>query len=247
MADDLARGLEKLDLGKYAETLAKHEVSVRDLPHLTEDDLKDLGLPLGPRRRLLAAVKSCNEFLTSTEVAPALQRAPARNAERRLLTVMFTDLVGSTELSRRLDPEDLREVLRRYHDAVAPIVARYDGHSAKFLGDGVLAYFGWPQAHEDDGERAVRAGLETVAAAAEIECGNGEYLRTRVGIATGQVVVGDLVSGGRLDAEAIAGETPNLAARLQGAAEPGTVLIDTATRSLVGDVFELGQFADQVV
>src|SRR5262249_15872596 len=146
-----------------------------------------------------------------------------------------------------LDPEDLREVLRRYHDAVAAVVARYDGHSAKFLGDGVLAYFGWPQAHEDEGERAVRTGLETVAAVAEIEYSNGEHLGARVGIATGQVVVGDLVSGGRLDAEAIAGETPNLAARLQGAAEPGTVLIDAATRSLVGDVFELGRIANQVL
>jgi len=255
MADDLARWLEKLDLGKYAEILAHHEVTMRDLPHLTEEDLKGLGLPLGPRRRLLAAVKSGYEFPASRqpeqrieeEVAPALQKAPARSAERRLLTVMFADLVGSTELSRRLDPEDLREVLRRYQDAVAAIVGRYDGHIAKFLGDGVLVYFGWPQAHEDDGERAVRTGLETVAAVAEIECGKGEYLRTRVGIATGHVVVGDLVSGGRLDAEAVAGETPNLAARLQGAAEPGTILIDKATRSLVGDVFELRQSADQVL
>jgi len=253
MADDLARWLEKLDLSKYAEIFAEHEVSVRDLPHLTEDDLKDLGLPLGPRRRLLAAVKSGSMFAAPTqpeqrieeEVAPALQKAPGRGAERRLLTVMFADLVGSTELSRRLDPEDLREVLRRYHDAVAVVVRRYDGHIGKFLGDGVLAYFGWPQAHEDDGERALRTGLEIVAAVAEIECGNGEYLGTRVGIATGQVVVGDLVSGGRLDAEAIAGETPNLAARLQGAAEPDTVLIDRATRSLVGDVFALRQIADQ--
>jgi class 3 adenylate cyclase/tetratricopeptide (TPR) repeat protein len=255
MADDLARWLERLDLSKYAEIFAEHEVSVRDLPHLTEDDLKGLGLPLGPRRRLLAAVKSGNVFSAPTqpkqrieeEVAPALQKSPMGSAERRLLTVMFADLVGSTELSRRLDPEDLREVLRRYQDAVAAVVRRYDGHIAKFLGDGVLAYFGWPQAHEDDGERAARAGLETVAAVGEIECDNGEYLRARIGIATGQVVVGDLVSGGRHDAEAVTGETPNLAARLQGTAGPGTVLIDTATRSLVRDVFELRQFADQLL
>jgi class 3 adenylate cyclase/tetratricopeptide (TPR) repeat protein len=254
MADDLARWLEKLDLGKYAEILAEHEVSLRDLPHLTEDDLKHLGLPLGPRRRLLAAVKSGNDLSASAqpeqrieEEAPPLQKAPVRSAERRLLTVMFADLVGSTELSRRLDPEDLREVLRRYQGAVAAVVRRYDGHIAKFLGDGVLAYFGWPQAHEDDGERAVRTGLETVAAVGEIECDKGEYLRARVGIAAGQVVVGDLISDGHLDAEAVTGETPNLAARLQGAAEPGTVLIDTATRSLVGDVFELRQLTDQVL
>src|SRR5262249_4548005 len=159
---------EKLDLGKYAEILAEHEVSLRDLPHLTEDDLKDLGLPLGPRRRLLAAVKSDSQWAPTKpeqrieeQVAPALQKAPLGSAERRVLTVMFADLVGSTELSRRLDPEDLREVLRRYQDAVAAVVRRYDGHIAKFFGDGVLVYFGWPQAHEDDGERAVRTGLET--------------------------------------------------------------------------------------
>jgi class 3 adenylate cyclase/tetratricopeptide (TPR) repeat protein len=255
MADDLAQWLDKLDLGKFAEVLAKHEVSVRDLPHLTEDDLKDLGLPLGPRRRLLAAVKSSSEFSAVTrpgrrvedEMAPALQKATEHSAERRRLTVMFADVVASTELSRRLDPEDLREVLRQYQDAVAAVVERYDGYIAKFLGDGVLAYFGWPQAHEDDGERAVRTGLETVAAVAGIEAGKGEHLRARVGIATGQVVVGDLISGGRLDAEAVTGETPNLAARLQGAAEPDSVLVDTATRSLVGEVFELRRFSDQVL
>lgn len=255
MADELARWLDKLDLGKYAEVLAKHEVSARDLPHLTEDDLKDLGLPLGPRRRLLAAVKSSNELSISTQprqhieevAAPPLRKATERSAERRRLTVLFSDLVGSTELSRRMDPEDLREVLRRYQDTIAAVVARYDGHIAKFLGDGVLAYFGWPQAHEDDGERAVRAGLEIVAAVAGIDGCKGEPLRARVGIATGEVVVGDLVSGGRLDAEAVTGETPNLAARLQGAAEPGTVLVDMATRALLGEVFELHRFSNQVL
>ena len=235
--------------------LAEHEVSLRDLPHLTEDDLKDLGLPLGPRRRLLAAVASGNIPPASTQptqrieerAAQSRQKASEHTAERRRLTVMFADLVGSTELSRRLDPEDLREVLRRYQDAVAAVIERYDGHIAKFLGDGVLAYFGWPQAHEDDGERAVRAGLEIVAAVAGIEGGKGEHLKVRVGIATGQVVVGDLVSGGRLDAEAVTGETPNLAARLQGAAEPGTVLVDMATRSLVAEAFEMRRFSDQAL
>lgn len=255
MADDLARWLEKLDLGKYAKVFAEHEVSLRDLPHLTEEDLKELGLPLGPRRRLLAAIVASNispdlaqpGHSIKEEVAPALAQVTGHSAERRRLTVLFADLVGSTELSRRLDPEDLREVLRRYQDAVAAVVMRYDGYIAKFLGDGVLAYFGWPRAHEDDGERAVHTGLETIGAVAAIDDGKGEYLQARVGIATGQVVVGDLVSGGRLDAQAVAGETPNLAARLQGTAEPGTVLIDVATRSLLGDVFEMRRSSDQVL
>lgn len=142
MADDLARWLEKLDLGKYAEIFAKHEVSVRDLPHLTEDDLKNLGLPLGPRRRLLAAVKSGDVVSAPAqakqrieeEVAPTLQKGSIGGAERRLLTIVFADLVESTELSRRLDPEDLREVLRRYHDAVAAVVRCYEGHIGKFRG-----------------------------------------------------------------------------------------------------------------
>ncbi|MGE3742139.1 MAG: adenylate/guanylate cyclase domain-containing protein [Geminicoccaceae bacterium] len=254
MVDDLARWLEKLDLGKYAEVLAQHEVSVRDLPHLTEDDLKELGLPLGPRRRLLAAAASDNMASASMQSrhrvegdAPALAKATVHTAERRRLTVMFADLVGSTELSRRLDPEDLREVLRQYQDVVAGVVERYDGHIAKFLGDGVLAYFGWPQAHEDDAERAVRSGLETVAAVAGIDSAKGEQLQARVGIASGEVVVGDLGSGGRLDAAAVAGETPNLAARLQGAAEPDTVLLDAATRSLLGEVFEVRRYSDQML
>ncbi len=163
---------------------------------------------------------------------------PASDAERRQLTVMFCDLVGSTQLSQELDPEDLREVMRRYQDAVSGAVARYGGHVAKFLGDGVLAYFGWPQAYEDQAERAVRTGLDAVAAVQTVRLGE-RILRARIGIATGQVVVGDLVGTAATDAQAITGETPNLAARLQGIADAGQVVIGVATRLLVGKTFEL--------
>jgi class 3 adenylate cyclase/predicted ATPase len=160
-------------------------------------------------------------------------------AERRQLTVVFVDMVGSTELSHRLDPEDLREVMRRYQDAVAGAVTRYEGYVAKFLGDGVLAYFGWPQAHEDQVERAVRTGLDAVAAVARLEFDHDVALEARVGIATGQVVVGDLVGEASAEAEAVAGETPNLAARLQGLAAPGQVVIGATTRLLIGETFDL--------
>ncbi len=152
---------------------------------------------------------------------------------------MFCDLVGSTELSRRLNPEDLREVMRGYQDAAAGAVTRYEGYVAKFLGDGVLAYFGWPQAHEDQVERAMRAGLDAVAAVAKLKLDIDVELQARVGIATGQVVVGDLVGEATKEAEAIAGETPNLAARIQGVAAPGQVVIGATTRLLIGKTFDL--------
>ncbi|MHA1563818.1 MAG: AAA family ATPase, partial [Alphaproteobacteria bacterium] len=154
-------------------------------------------------------------------------------------TVMFCDLVGSTELSRKLDPEDLRELMARYQDAVAAQVARYEGHIAKYLGDGVLAYFGWPVAFEDQAERAVRAGLDAVAAVAGLKCKDGKALSARVGIATGQVVVGDLVGVLAEDAQAVTGETPNLAARLQGVAAPGQLIIGLNTHRLLGTAFDL--------
>jgi class 3 adenylate cyclase len=171
-------------------------------------------------------------------VAETGAAAEAPEAERRQLTVVFVDLVGSTELSHRLDPEDLREVMRRYQDAVAGCIARYDGYLAKFLGDGVLAYFGWPQAYEDQAERAVRSGLDAVAAMAGIEQENGTQLRARVGIATGEVVIGDIIGEASAQSEAVVGETPNLAARLQTVAEPDQVIIGATTHRLVGDLFD---------
>ena len=152
---------------------------------------------------------------------------------------MFCDLVGSTELSGRLDPEDLREVMRRYQDAVAGIVVRFEGHVAKFLGDGVLAFFGWPRAYEDQAERAVRTGLAAVEAVANLKTEDGQALAARVGIATGQVVIGDIVGEAATEAGAVAGETPNLAARLQDVASPGQVVIGSNTKLLIGDAFDL--------
>ncbi|MCZ6811750.1 MAG: hypothetical protein O7D97_07060 [Planctomycetota bacterium] len=171
------------------------------LSELSDDDLSQLGLSLGHRRKFLKAVAELTagaQREAPTDVAEASPASPKRaEAERRQLTVMFCDLVGSTELSRRLDPEDLREVMRRYQDAVAGAVTGYEGYVAKFLGDGVLAYFGWPQAHEDQVERAVRAGLDAVSAVAKLELDHNLALQARVGIATGRVVVGDLVGEGR--------------------------------------------------
>ena len=158
-------------------------------------------------------------------------------AERRQVTVMFSDLVGSTALSARMDPEDLREVISAYQKCVAETVRRFGGFVAKYMGDGVLVYFGYPQAHEDDAERAVRAGLELIAAVAGLK--TRAALQTRVGIATGLVVVGDLVGSGEAQERGIVGETPNLAARLQGIAEPNTVVIADGTRKLLGNLFEL--------
>jgi class 3 adenylate cyclase len=162
-----------------------------------------------------------------------------REAERRQLTVLFCDLVGSTELATRLDPEDLGAVMGAYHRATAAVIESFDGHVARYLGDGVLAYFGWPKAHEDDGERAVRAGLGLVGAVARLEPHEEVRLQARVGVATGQVVVGDLVGEGAARDEAVVGETPNLAARLQTLAPPGSVVISQSTRRLVGGLFEL--------
>ena len=168
---------------------------------------------------------------------------PEDRAERRQVTVMFSDLVGSTALSARMDPEDLREVISAYQKCVAETVQRFDGFVAKYMGDGVLIYFGYPQAHEDDAERAVRAGLELIAAVSDLK--THAALQTRVGIATGLVVVGDLIGSGASQEQAIVGETPNLAARLQGVAEPNRVVIAASTRKLVGDLFELEDLGAQ--
>ena len=179
------------------------------------------------RRVLQPRVSDC------ADIAPP----PQDTAERRQVTVMFSDLVGSTALSARMDPEDLREVISAYQKCVAETVHRFGGFVAKYMGDGVLVYFGYPQAHEDDAERAVRAGLELIAAVGALK--SAAPLQTRVGIATGLVVVGDLIGSGEAQERRIVGETPNLAARLQGIAEPNTVVIAESTRKLLGNLFEL--------
>lgn len=252
MVGSVGRWLGELGFGKYAETFAANDVDFDVLPDLDEADLERLGLSLGHRKRLLRAIADLPaagdaSIGTAEQVASktALQEHPATDAERRQLTVMFVDLVGSTELSAKLDPEDLREVMRRYQDAVAGAVTRYAGHVAKYLGDGVLAYFGWPQAHEDEAERAVRAGLAAVAAVKGLKWDSALELQARTGIATGQVVIGDLVGEMGRDADAVSGETPNLAARLQGVAGPGEVTVGETTRRLIGDTFELEDLGAQ--
>ena len=161
------------------------------------------------------------------------------SAERRQLSVLFVDLVGSTALSARLDPEEMRQIVRRYQNAVAGEVARFDGYVAKFMGDGVLAYFGWPKAHEDEAERAVRAAMAAVAAVGELRTGDGEALAARAGIATGLVVVGGLIGEGAAQEAAVIGDTPNIAARLQDLAQPGQVVIADSTQKFVQSSFDL--------
>ena len=238
--------LEELGLAQYADALASQDIDFKSLDYLTEDDLKELGLSIGHRRRMLAAIKARQPIGDTDQTAPVdLHRhegpsiSDSGHAERRQLTVMFCDLVGSTPLSRQLDPEALRDILRRYHNAVASAVIGYGGHVAKFLGDGVLAYFGWPRAYEDQAERAVRAALDAIAGVEALKLDDGEPLQARIGIASGEVVVGDLVGDSMADRETVIGETPNLAARLQGWANAGKIVISAHTRSLLGTTFEL--------
>src|SRR6516165_10841847 len=190
---------------------------------------------------LCVATRAVSSDLKTTPSAPSA--APEDRAERRQVTVMFSDLAGSTALSARMDPEDLREVISAYHTCVAETVQRFGGFVAKYMGDGVLVYFGYPHAHEDDAERAVRAGLELVRAVGDLK--THAPLQTRVGIATGLVVVGDLIGSGASQEQAIVGETPNLAARLQSVAEPNSVVIAESTRKLVGSLFELENLGAQ--
>ena len=225
---DVAAWLSGLGLGQYAATFRDHDIDASLLPTLSSNELRELGVAsLGHRKRLLAAIA-------------ALPTGPtAATPERRQLTVMFVDLVGSTALSARLDPEDMRTVLRGYQDTVTGEVARVGGHVAKLMGDGVLAYFGWPHAGEDDAELAVRAGLAIARAVGELRAPDQVPLAARVGIATGLVVVGELIGEGAAREESVVGETPNHAARLQTAAEPGSVVVADGTRRLLGESFEL--------
>src|SRR6478736_6266358 len=210
----IADWLEKLGLGQYAQRFTENEIDVSVLRHLTDQDLKDMGVPLGHRRKILAAIGELTGAPPATlEPAAGMEPKAQEFAERRHVTVMFSDLVGSTALSARMDPEDLREVISAYQKCVAETVGRFSGFVAKYMGDGVLVYFGYPLAHEDDAERAVRAGLKLVAAVSDLK--THAALQTRVGIATGLVVVGDLIGSGASQEQAIVGETPNLAARLQ--------------------------------
>jgi class 3 adenylate cyclase/predicted ATPase len=236
---DVAAWLQSLGLEQYVPAFRDNEIDWEVLPKLTSEDLGEIGVAaIGHRRKLLDAIASLGTEAPAAAVTAAPRDTPAQpEAERRQLTVMFCDLVSSTALSARLDLEDLREVIGAYHSAVAEIVAGFDGFVAKYMGDGVLIYFGYPRAHEDDCERAVRAGLGLVEAVGRLDV-KSVQLQARVGIATGLVVVGDLIGEGSAQEQSVVGETPNLAARLQALAEPNTVVIGAATRQLCGDLFE---------
>ena len=265
---DIAVWLRELGLERYEQAFRESDIVPDVLPELTDADLKELGLTLGHRRLLLRAIQDLGKGgrVTPADVDTASAKPSPTNSapERRQLTVLFCDLVGSTQLAARLDPEDMGAVIRAYQGCCAEVVERWGGHVAKYMGDGVLAYFGWPQAHEDEAERAVRAGLELVAAVRRL--GEPEVkpnvvapppasdrrvplrstrptavapLAARVGIATGLVMVGELIGEGAAREQTVVGETPNLAARLQTLAAPGSVVISEATRRLVGGLFEL--------
>jgi class 3 adenylate cyclase len=231
-----------LGLERYAQLFQDSEIEPEILAELTDEDFKELGIPLGPRRKLTKAIAALSAEAATRSDHPAAVGSPATpppQAERRQLTVMFVDLVGSTALAGRLDPEDMGQVIRSYQDACTKVLERWGGHVAKYMGDGVLAYFGWPQAHEDEAERAVRAGLEVADGVAKLGAPAGKALAARIGIATGLVMVGELLGEGAAQEQTVVGETPNLAARLQALATPGTVVISQATRRLVGGLFEL--------
>jgi class 3 adenylate cyclase len=240
---DIVVWLRSLGLGKYEALFRENDIDETVLLTLTAEDLKELGVTsFGHRRKLLDAIAALRPDTglktPSADVATAPTSAPPEDrAERRQVTVMFSDLVGSTALSARMDPEDLREVISAYQNCVARTVRRYSGFIAQYMGDGVLAYFGYPQAHEDDAERAVQAGLDLIAAVRDLK--THAPLQTRVGIATGMVVAGDLLGSGSAQEQAVVGETPNLAARLQSVAEPNAVVIAESTRKLLGNLFEV--------
>jgi class 3 adenylate cyclase/tetratricopeptide (TPR) repeat protein len=234
----IAEWLASLGLEKYAQRFAENAIDLSVLRDLTEQDLKDLGVLLGHRRKILRAIADLDK-VAAAPIQTATEPARRDEAERRHLTVMICDLVGSTALSARLDPEDMRAVIDAYHAACARITRTYDGFLAEFRGDGILAYFGYPVAHEDDAERTVRAAIDIIAAVARLETLAAEPLAVRIGIATGVVVIGDLSREGALREHAVVGDTPNVAARLQALAAPGTVIVAASTRRLLGDLFHL--------
>jgi len=232
---DVMHWLRGLDLERYAPAFHAHNVDVTVLPDLTADDLAGLGVTsIGHRRKLLAAVA-------------VLRAGTIAQAERRQVTIMFCDLVGSTALTSKLDPEDTREIMLHYQGAVSGEVIRFGGFVAKYMGDGVLVYFGYPRAHEDDAERAVRAGLKILAAMKRLRTPADEELQVRIGIATGQVVIGDLIGDGAAQERAVIGDASNIAARLQSSAAPGSIVVAGSTRQLLANLFHLRPLGPQAI
>ena len=233
----LEKWLQRHELASIAELLRSHDVTLDVLPDLTEQDLRELGLSLGIRRKLERAIRTDPPVSSLVRSPHSEQTSTTSAPDRRQLTVMFIDLVGSTALSRKLDPEDLRQVIRSYQNTVAGEIARYQGHIAQFLGDGVLCYFGWPVTYEFGAERAVRAGLDVIRAISSLPAPSDRQLAVRIGIATGLVVVGEMLSEGQPQEPMVSGETPNLAARLQQHTPPGTILVAQETRGILGNAF----------
>ena len=235
----MRKWLEAIGLQQYADVLARNDIDLGILRELTEGDLEKLGLSLGHRRRLLKALSSL-----AAEV-PVTAAAIAQEAERRPVTILFCDLIGSTELANAIDPEDMSELLQRYQDLCAGAIARYGGLVGQLLGDGVVAYFGYPQAHEDAAERSVRAALAIVGNIGKVVLPDGRPIQVRIGIATGIVVIGDVIRSGGFREQLAFGDTPNLAARLQTLADPDTILVSASTHRLLGVQFEFRALGGQ--
>ena len=254
--DNLETWLGKLSLDKYAEVFRSNDIDRRALRHLGDADLRELGVSLGHRKIMLAAIAAletgtvdpinASDAPLPDEGYPSPHARKEQSAERRLVSVLFCDLVGSTVLAQRLDPEHMRDQLSGYQERVAGAIKRYGGHVAHYLGDGVMAIFGWPMAHEDQAERAVLAGLEALAAVQALEAPGGARLQARVGVASGGVVVGHLSGVGRQDGN-IAGQTPNLAARLQACADANQLVISEETRKLIGEAFDIEDLGSRSV
>src|ERR1700724_1097890 len=242
---DIAAWLQGLGLERYVPAFRDNEIDWEVLPKLTSEDLREIGVAaIGHRRKLLDAIAALGATVPTAAVTAAPSDAPApTDAERRQLTVMFSDLVGSTALATRFDPEDLRELIGAYHRAVADAIGRFDGFVAKYMGDGVLVYFGYPRAHEDDAERSVRAGLALIEAVGRLPA--RPDLRVRLRIAPRLAVVGDLIGEGAAQERGVVGETPNLAARLQALAAPNTLVTGEATRRQIGGLFDLEDLGPQ--
>jgi class 3 adenylate cyclase len=237
--------LNGLGLGEYAHAFERERIDLAAVCTLSDADLRELGLPMGPRNKLKAAIPALNaaDRRAAARAPKSFQPAIPQDAERRQLTVMFCDLVGSTELATKLDPEQLRDLMQAYQRACGEAIARYEGHVAQYLGDGLMVYFGWPRAHEDDPARAIRAGLEVLDVLAKLR--SITPIRARVGIDTGLVVVGETGQGDASIPKAAVGVTPNLAARVQARAAPNTVLVSERTRALAGGLFEFEDLGSQ--
>src|SRR5215475_743317 len=233
----IAGRLNELGLAKYVCVFAENAVDIDVLLDLTDADLEKMGIPLGDRKRLLKATVANQQSSSPQASVTVASTASHSGAERRHLTVLFCDLVGSTSIAAEIDPEELSGVIHRFDDTCAGVIEQFCGSVGRFMGDGLLVYFGYPQAHEDDAERAVRAGLDIVAKVGQLRLPSGEPLQVRVGIATGLVVVGETIGKGSAQEQAVFGETPNLAAHLQQLAAPDSVLVAESTHRLLGSAF----------